>query len=232
MPSTRESGAVRQGASPRVALSRRALALGAVATVTTACSSDSAPATTQPGPRTAGPPATGGRRPLIVYFSRPGENYHYGDRRDLEVGNTQVLAESIARMTGGDLHRVVETAPYPWDYERTVERNRREQEQDARPALRDPAPSLGRHDVVLLGSPVWNVRLPMVMRTLLEAVDVGDRRVMPFVTHAVSGLGQVVEEYRELLPQARLGEGLAVQGEEVRDADAQTREWLARAGLV
>lgn len=28
---------------------------------------------------------------VIVYFSRPGENYWYSDRRDLDVGNTQVV---------------------------------------------------------------------------------------------------------------------------------------------
>ena len=31
-------------------------------------------------------------RILLAYFSRAGENYYYGGRRDLEVGNTEVLA--------------------------------------------------------------------------------------------------------------------------------------------
>ena len=28
-------------------------------------------------------------RLLLAYFSRPGENYHYGGRRTLDVGNTE-----------------------------------------------------------------------------------------------------------------------------------------------
>jgi hypothetical protein len=31
-------------------------------------------------------------RVLLAYFSRAGENYWYGGRRDLRVGNTEVLA--------------------------------------------------------------------------------------------------------------------------------------------
>ncbi len=32
---------------------------------------------------------------LVVFFSRAGENYYYGDRRDLKVGNTEVVAQMI-----------------------------------------------------------------------------------------------------------------------------------------
>jgi hypothetical protein len=35
---------------------------------------------------------TTANRILLAYFSRPGENYYYGGRRNLEVGNTEVLA--------------------------------------------------------------------------------------------------------------------------------------------
>lgn len=33
-----------------------------------------------------------GGRVLLAYFSRAGENYYFGDRINLEVGNTEVLA--------------------------------------------------------------------------------------------------------------------------------------------
>ena len=39
--------------------------------------------------------ATSTSRTLLAYFSRAGENYYYGGRRDLEVGNTEVLARMI-----------------------------------------------------------------------------------------------------------------------------------------
>ena len=33
---------------------------------------------------------------LLAYFSRAGENYYYGDRTTLEIGNTQVVAGLIS----------------------------------------------------------------------------------------------------------------------------------------
>jgi hypothetical protein len=41
-------------------------------------------------PASAGP---AGRRVLLAYFSRAGENYLNGGRRRLTVGNTEVVAE-------------------------------------------------------------------------------------------------------------------------------------------
>ena len=52
-------------------------------------------------------------RILLAYFSRPGENYYYGGRRDLAVGNTQVLAEMIAELIDCDVFRIEAAEPYP-----------------------------------------------------------------------------------------------------------------------
>ncbi len=60
---------------------------------------------------------------LLAYFSRPGENYYYGDRIDLEIGNTQVVAEMIAAAISVDVYRIEAVDPYPDDYEQTVQRN-------------------------------------------------------------------------------------------------------------
>jgi flavodoxin len=178
-----------------------------------------------------------GARVLLAYFSRAGENYYYGGRRELEVGNTEVVARLIAERLVGDRLRVdtyrVEAAdPYPASYDATVARNVREEDQDARPALLTPPPSLSGYDVVLLGSPVWNVRAPMIMYSVVERMDLRGKIVLPFVTHAVSGMGQVSDEYARLAPQAQLGDGLAVQGERAHDAATDVQDWLRAVGLL
>jgi hypothetical protein len=109
----------------------------------TGCSSpDNAPAapnpTTTPTPT---PTATGGdtttsSRILLAYFSRPGENYYYGGRRNLEVGNTEVLARMIAELIDCNVHRIEATDPYPASYDATVARN--VQEQTPTPDRRSP----------------------------------------------------------------------------------------------
>ena len=71
------------------------------------------------GARTHAPGRSAGRV-LLAYFSRPGENYWYGGRRDLKVGNTEVLARMIRARLDCDVHRIDAADPYPDDYEATV----------------------------------------------------------------------------------------------------------------
>jgi hypothetical protein len=102
---------------------------------------------------------------LLAYFSRTGENYHYGARRTLEVGNTEVLARIISGLIDCDVHRIEAAEPYSTDYEATIARNVREQQADARPSMANPLTSIERYSTVLLASPIWNVRAPMITTT-------------------------------------------------------------------
>jgi flavodoxin len=192
------------------------------------CSARSAPAPNAPPAAPATVPAS---NVLMAYFSRPGENYYYGGRIDLEVGNTQVVADMIASTIAVDVYRIRAADPYPDDYEATVERNTREQDRGIRPAIAGEPPSLDGYDTVLLGCPIWSVRLPMIMRTFAESIDLRGKTIHPFVTYAVSGIGTTVEDYRRLCPDATIGHGLAVRGEEVNDAGADVAAWLQRTRL-
>lgn len=177
-----------------------------------------------------------GSKVLLVYFSRAGENYYYGGRTQLKVGNSEVLAGMINRLIGCDVHRIEPADPYPEDYEETRARNVQEQEANARPAIANPLASIEPYDTVLLGSPIWNVRAPMIMSTFVEGFDFTGKTVFPFTTYAVSGLGTTVRDYTASCPGATIGGGLAVQGEKVQDGDPNVgpavESWLRRIGLL
>lgn len=190
------------------------------------------PATAQP--RDA-PETTAGATPskvLLAYFSRPGENYYYGDRIDLDVGNTEVVANMIASTIAIDVYRIEAGDPYPHSYQETVERNKREQDEDARPSIAGPLPTLTAYDTVLLGSPIWNVRPPMIMRTFIDGVDLRAKTIHPFVTYAVSGMGRTIDDYAQQCPESTIGKGLAVRGEEAQRARTAVQDWLTSNALV
>ncbi|GAA4403194.1 flavodoxin [Tsukamurella soli] len=170
-------------------------------------------------------------RALLVYFSRNGENYYRGGRRNLEVGNTAVLAGMIADRIGCDTYAIEAADPYSDTYDPTVARNVREQEADARPAIADPLPAIAGYEVVLLGSPVWNMRAPMIMYTFLDAVELAGVTVMPFVTHAMSGMSGIDSDYRKALPDSDIRDGLAVLGDEVDGAAPELDAWLRANGV-
>ncbi len=173
----------------------------------------------------------GERRILLAYYSRAGENYYYEGRRNLEVGNTEVLAGMIRQHIGCDVYRIEAADPYPDDYNATVDRNVREQNDNARPVIANPPTSISEYDTVLLGSPIWNSRPPMIMSTFVESLDFGGKTIYPFVTYAVSGLGSAERDYAASAPRAMVGEGLAVRGERVQSARSQAEEWLRRIRL-
>ncbi|WP_369240252.1 flavodoxin [Streptomyces sp. R21] len=198
----------------------------------TGCSTSSPSGAASESAERSAATASPGKRVLLAYFSRPGENYSYGGRADLEVGNTEVLARMISERIECDVHRIEAVDPYSDDYEETVARNIREQDADARPAVADLPSSIERYDTVLLGSPIWNVRAPMIMTTFTEKFDFRGKTVLPFTTHAMSGLGTTERDYAASCRGATVGEGLAVRGEEVRDADAAVQSWLRRTGLL
>lgn len=190
----------------------------------------------QPTPAPTSTDSGSGNNVLLAYFSRAGENYYYGGRTQLEVGNTEVVAGMISRLIGCDVHRIEPADPYPEDYEETVQRNVQEQEADARPAIANSLASIEQYSTVLLGSPIWNVRAPMIMTTFVEGFDFTGKTVLPFTTYAMSGLGTTIRDYTASCPGATIGEGLAVQGEQVHDADpdvaAAVESWLRRIGLL
>lgn len=197
-------------------------------------------------PRRANPPQTPEETPdmtpssapstgestLLVYFSRPGENYWEGGRRDLEVGNTRRLAQMTVERIDCDEFEILAADPYPKAYDPTVERNQLEQNNDARPGIAGELPDVSGYDTVLLGSPVWNVRAPMIMSTFLEGVDLAGMRIVPFVTYAISGMSGIDQDYRDTLPESNVADGLAVRGEDVNAAGADLDAWLRTNGLM
>jgi flavodoxin len=189
----------------RRSLLRAALAMGAAAVAGTATSgcdaSPTQPSSPPTGRDTPMPDTTeraSERRILLAYYSRAGENYYYGGRRILEVGNTEVLARMIRQLIACDVYRIEAADPYSDDYDATVDRNVREQNDNARPGIANPRTSISDYDTVLVGSPIWNDRAPMIMSTFVEGSDFSGKTLHPFVTYAVSGLGSTRTRLRRL----------------------------------
>lgn len=179
--------------------------------------------------RTPGPEA--GSNILLVYFSRGGENYWNGGRRRLDVGNTKRLGRMISDRISCDTYEIAAADPYPDSYDTTVARSHREQDADSRPRIAGQLPDTSSYDTVILGSPVWDSRTPMIMSTFIDDAELAGKTVLPFVTYAVSGMSGIDADYRAALPNSTVGTGLAVRGEDVSDAGPQLDSWVKRHRL-
>ena len=184
-------------------------------------------------------------RILIAYVSRAGENYNVGvtDPNSasaayagyIEKGNTQIVAETIAELTGGDLYHITTVEPYPDDYASMLTRAREELDDNARPELAGELPNLDDYDVIMIGYPIWHGATPRPVLTFLESYDLSGKRLIPFNTHEGSGQSGTVSEIAASAPGAEMLDGIAIQGKTAQEDADQTRElladWLDRIGL-
>ena len=172
------------------------------------------------------------KKKLIAYFSRTGNNYVGGKIVNLATGNTDVAAQMIQKLTGGDLFRIDTVKPYPSDYEETTDVARQELRQNARPELTGRVDNMPDYDVIFIGYPNWWGTMPMAVYTFLEANDFSGKTIVPFCTHEGSGLGHSESDVRKVCPGATVLKGLAITGGSVQRAGNQIEAWLRGLGLL
>lgn len=169
----------------------------------------------------------GGSNVLVSCFSRAGENYGVGV---IEEGNTRIIADMIAEETGADIFEIARVTPYPEAYDATTEEAQAEKNAGARPELTGTVENFADYDVIFIGYPNWWGDMPMPVYTFLESYDFSGKTVIPFCTHAGSGLSGTVGTIRDKLSGATVLDGLAIPGTTAQnDRDTARNEvdsWL------
>jgi flavodoxin len=163
---------------------------------------------------------------LIAYFSRKGNNYVGGSVVKLPIGNTEVVAKKIQKLTGSDMFRIETVKPYPEDYTETTDVAREEQRRNSRPELAGRVDDMDSYGVIYVGYPNWYGTMPMAVFTFLESYDFSGKTIVPYCTHEGSGMGSSERDIKKLCPNARVLPGLAIRGGSVGSADKDLLNWL------
>ena len=189
-------------------------------------------ATEQPDDNGSGS-ATLGKRSLVIYFSRAGENWQVGN---VERGNTAIMVDYIKELANVDVFEIVPEKPYPTDYMECVHYvNDVEIPQNLRPAYKGDVENLADYDNIFIGGPIWNGQPPMIIRTFIEAhqSELSGKTFVPFGTHGGSGVNSYTSLIRSYFPNAKQLESLGIAGTDIRSNASKTRvdNWLKRIGL-
>lgn len=170
---------------------------------------------------------------LVAYFSRTGEEYGLGN---ITKGNTAIVAEIIARKTGGDLFEIKPVTPYPDSYEECKKIASREKATNARPAFVGSVENFSQYTMIFIGYPVWYGAYPMVVATFLDNYDFGGKKIVPFCTHGGSGLSSTEQSISLACPTAKILQGFAVRGAVAQNNSAQAEsavvDNLKKLGLI
>lgn len=163
---------------------------------------------------------------LVIYFSRAGENYFGGELKNIEKGNTEVIAEYIKDLDSADLFKVEPANEYPADYMKCTDIAKKEQQNDARPEIKEALTDISEYNTIYIGFPNWWGTLPMPMWTQLEQLDFTGKTVKPFVTHEGSGFGSSQKDLTKLCKGAKIKKGLSIPGANVYDAKDKVAHWV------
>ena len=122
---------------------------------------------------------------LVIHYSRS--------------GNTQKVAQAIARACGADLEQIRDVKPRHglWGWIRSGREAMRAIPAEIRPLKRDPA----SYELVVLGSPVWVGHVSSPMRAYLRQRAGQFTRVALFVTEGGSGGPKALAEMTALAGQ-------------------------------
>ena len=173
--------------------------------------------------------AESGKKVLVAFFSRTGENYGVGV---IEKGNTRIIADMIAAEMDADTFEIARVTPYPEAYRDCTDEAQAEKAANARPELTATVDNFDDYDVIFLGYPIWWSDMPMPVYTFLESYDFSGKTVIPFCTHAGSGLSGTVQTLKNKLTGATVLDGLAIAGTTAQNSQDEAKQsvldWLEK----
>jgi len=169
---------------------------------------------------------------LVACFSRKGNNYVGGRIVNLPIGNTEVIAKKIQKLTESELFKIETVRSYPEDYTETTEVAKDEKKKNTRPELIAKVDDMASYDVIFVGYPNWWGTMPMAVFTFLEAYDFAGKTIIPFCTHEGSGIGSSERDIKKLCPKSKVLTGLAIVGGSVDKSDKDIENWLKKLDLM
>lgn len=179
---------------------------------------------------------------LVVYFSVPETTDPDNMTEEQEnstvvingevLGNTQYMAMVIAENTGADLFRIEPEAPYTTDHSALVDQAKKEQTDEARPAIAAQIENPNQYDTIFVGYPNWWGDMPMILYTFFDEYDFSGKNIIPFNTHGGSGFSNTISTIKDLESSANVDEdGLSISRNNIQDAEADIISWLDGLGF-
>lgn len=180
---------------------------------------------------------------LVVYFSMPEttdpNNMTQEEANSTVVingevlGNTQYVAYVIQEQTGADIFRIEPETPYPTDHDTLVDLAADEQDDNARPAIKDTIENFDQYENIFVGYPNWWGDMPMILYTFFDTYDFSGKTIIPFNTHGGSGFSGTIGAIAELEPNAEVNEdGFTVSRNNVQEAEPDIISWLKELGYT
>ena len=205
-----------------------AMVLSLAACSTNQSSGESTPeeSSSQTNESTSTPSNTNGKN-LVVYFSMPDNVDDSTVVIDGEtLGNTQYMAYVIQETVGADIFRIEPETPYPTDHDKLVDLAKEEQNDNARPKIKDMIENFDTYENIFVGYPNWWGDMPMILYSFFDEYDFSGKTIIPFNTHGGSGFSGTISTIKELEPNAEVLDGKSISRNDIQDAEQEIVDWV------
>ena len=139
---------------------------------------------------------TGESNTLVAYFS--------------VTNHTEALAKFAQEHLECDLFEIVPTQEYTSediDYNSDCRANREQNDETARPQIKNKIEDMSKYDTIVLGYPIWWAQAPKIMYTFIESYDFTNKTILPFCTSGSSPIGSSATNLAKSAPKANWLEG-------------------------
>ena len=155
---------------------------------------------------------------LVLYYS--------------QTGNTKAVAEEIANKLGADIEEITMVDPYDPDFQATIDRCKKDQEQGILPEIQPVKADIANYDVIFFGFPVWFGTYAPPVTTFLNAADFSGKKIVPFCTFGSGGLESSVKDLAAAEPDAEILPGYGVRAARLEAMPQEVDNFLKANGFL
>ena len=112
------------------------------------------------------------------------------------------------------------------DYDTVVDDVKKEQQEKARPKIKNKIENIDEYETIYVGYPNWWGEMPMILYTFFEDYDLSNKTITLFCTSGESGLSDTEKTIQVLEPSAPMVKGLYVSKSASKEATGDVKEWV------
>jgi flavodoxin len=155
---------------------------------------------------------------LVLYYS--------------QTSNTKTVAQEIATRLNADIEEITLEEPYDTAFQATIDRCKADREKGILPEIKPLKSNVADYDWIFIGYPIWFGTYAPPIASLLEKVDLSDKKVVPFCTFGSGGLESSVKDLAKAEPNAMILPGYGVRAARMDAVPEEVEQFLTVGGFI
>ena len=155
---------------------------------------------------------------LVLYYS--------------QTSNTKTVAQEIATRLNADIEEITLEEPYDTAFQATIDRCKTDREKGILPEIKPLKSNVADYDWIFIGYPIWFGTYAPPIASLLEKVDLSDKKVVPFCTFGSGGLESSVKDLAKAEPNAMILPGYGVRAARMDAVPEEVEQFLTVGGFI